>query len=109
MTVQSAQALYANRAELRFDTACKLLAGGARLRVATEHSQDGGAYQLRLRIVGTRGERALERGERGAEFVTTLLQRRLQHQDIGHGWVSFYPGCEHGLRIAEIAQIAAEA
>src|SRR5579871_1988816 len=109
MTVQSTHTLYTNRAEPRFNKACKLLARNTRLRVASEHAQDRGTDQQRLRVVGTHAERARERCERRGEFVTALLQRRLQHQNVGQGRVLFHPGCEHGLCVAEVAQIAAQA
>jgi len=85
MAVESAQTLNAQRTEPCFDQAGELLAGSAGLRVASQYSQDRGTDQQRLRIVGTRSERAIERDERGDEFVAALLHCRLQHQNIGHG------------------------
>ena len=40
--------------------------------------------------------------------MTALLHRGLQHQDLGHGRFVSYPGCEHRLRIPQVAQITAE-
>src|SRR5580704_8807053 len=99
MSIQPAQTLNAKRAEPGLDEARKSVAGRTGFPVSPEYSQDRRLDQLGLGIVGPYAERALERRERRTEFVTALLQRRLQHQDIGHRRFSVHPGREHGLRI----------
>ena len=109
MAVQSPQTLNAEFAESGVDNARKLFAGRCRLRIAARHSQNRGSNQQRLRVIRTHGERAIQRGERGREFVTALLQGRLQHQHFGHGGILHHPGSERGLCISQVAQIAAAA